>query len=48
MKENKEKATSGDEDTTTPFTVQKLVVQTGKRKPKSISSSVDLDDLLNH
>ena len=45
MKENKEKATSGDEDTTAPSTVQKPVVQTGKRKPKSISSSVDLDNL---
>ena len=46
MKENREKTiTSGDEDTTVPSVVQKPAVQTRKRKPKSISSSVDLDDL---
>ena len=45
MKENREKAASGDEDTTAPTTVQKPTVQTGKRKPKPISSSVDLDYL---
>ena len=49
MKENKEKAvTNGDEDVqvqdnTTPYVVQKPVVQTGKRK--TISSSVNLGDL---
>ena len=50
MRENKEKTiTSGDEDATTPLTappvVQATSVQTGKRKSKSISSAVDLDDL---
>ena len=46
MRENKEKTmTSGDEDATAPPVVQKTSVQTGKRKSKSISSVVDLDDL---
>ena len=50
MRENKEKTiTSGDEDVTAPPTappvVQVTSVQTGKRKSKSISSVVDLDDL---
>ena len=46
MKENIEKAvTCGDEDATAPFVVQKPAVRSGKRKPKSISSSVDLDNL---
>ena len=49
MKENKEKVvTSGDEDVqvqddTTPSVIQKLAVQTGKRK--TISSSLNLGDL---
>ena len=46
MRENKEKSiTTGDEDATAPPIVQKTSVQTGKRKSKSISSAVDLDDL---
>ena len=50
MRENKEKTiTSGDEDVTAPLTtppvVQVTFVQIGKRKSKSISSAVDLDDL---
>ena len=50
MRENKEKTiTSGDEDVTAPPTappvVQETFVQTGKRKSKSISSAVGLDDL---
>ena len=46
MRENKEKAiTSGDEDVAVPPVVQVTSVQTGKRKSKSISSVVDLDDL---
>ena len=50
MRENKEKTiTSGDEDVTAPPTappvVQATSVQAGKRKSKSISSVVDLDDL---
>ena len=50
MRENKEKTiASGDEDATTPPTAPPIVqvtsVQTGKRKSKSISSAVDLDDL---
>ena len=46
MCENKEKnITSGDKDATTPPVVQKTSVQVGKRKAKSISSVVDLDDL---
>jgi len=49
MKENREKTiTSGDEDTIVPLIVQKPVVQTWKRKPKSISSSMDLNDLPSH
>ena len=53
MRENKEKTiTSGDEDATTPPTAPPIVqvtsVQTGKRKSKSISSAVDLDDLPSH
>ena len=46
MRENKEKAiTSGDEDVTTPPVVQVTSVQIGKKKSKSISTAVDLDDL---
>ena len=50
MRENKEKTiTSRDKDVTAPPTappvVQVTSVQTGKRKSKSISSAVDLDDL---
>ena len=50
MRDNKEKTiTSGDEDVTAPPTASPVVqvtsVQTGKRKSKSISSAVDLDDL---
>ena len=46
MRENKEKTiTSGDEDATAPPVVQKTSIQIGKRKSKSISSVVDLDDL---
>ena len=46
MRENKEKTvTNGDEDVAAPLTVQVTSVQTGKRKSKSISSAVDLDDL---
>ena len=46
MRENKEKnITSGDKDATAPPVVQKTFVQTGKRKSKSISSVVDLEDL---
>ena len=46
MRENKEKTiTNGDEDATAPLVVQKTSVQIGKRKSKSISSVVDLDDL---
>ena len=46
MSENKEKTiTTGDEDATAPPIAQKTSVQTGKRKSKSISSAVDLDDL---
>ena len=50
MRENKEKTiTNGDEDATAPPTtppvVQATSVQTRKRKSKSISSAVDLDDL---
>ena len=48
MRENKEKTiTSGDEDATAPPVIQKTSVQIGKRKSKSISSAVDLDDLPN-
>ena len=43
MRENKEKTvTSGDEDVAAP---QVASVQAGKRKSKTISSAVDLDDL---
>ena len=46
MGENKEKTvTSGDEDVTAPPMVPVTSVQGGKRKSKSISSAVDLDDL---
>ena len=46
MRENKEKkVTSGDEDVAAPPTVQVTSVQAGKRKSKSISSVVDLDDI---
>ena len=46
MKENKEKTvTSGDEDVAAPPLVQVASVQAGKRKSKTISSVVDLDDL---
>ena len=46
MRENKEKTvTSGDEDAVAPPVVPVTFVQGGKRKSKSISSAVDLDDL---
>ena len=46
MRENKEKTvTSGDKDVTAPPLVQVASVQAGKRKSKTISSAVDLDDL---
>ena len=46
MMENKDKTvTSGDEDVAALPTVQVTSVQAGKRKFKSISSAVDLDDL---
>ena len=46
MRENKEKnITSGDEDATAPPVVQKTSVQAGKKKPKPISTAVDLDNL---
>ena len=46
MRENKEKnITSGDEDATAPPIIQKTSIQAGKRKAKSISSVMDLDDL---
>ena len=46
MRENKEKTvTSGDEDVTVTPVVLVTFVQGGKRKSKSISSAVDLDDL---
>ena len=46
MRENKEKTvTSGDEDIAAPSVVPVTSVQGGKRKSKSISSAVDLDDL---
>ena len=49
MRENKEKTiTSGDEDATAPPVVQKTFVQIGKKKSKSISSAVDLDDFPSH
>ena len=46
MRENKEKAvTSGDENVVAPPSVQVAFVQARKMKSKSISSTVDLDDL---
>ena len=49
MRENREKiVTSGDEDDATPPVVLVTSVQGGKRKSKSISSVVDLDDLPSH
>ena len=46
MRENKEKTvTSGDEDVAVPPVVPVTSVQGGKRKSKSISSVVDLDNL---
>ena len=46
MRENKEKTvTSGDEDVAGPPLVQVASVQVRKRKSKTISSDVDLDDL---
>ena len=46
MRKNKEKTmTSGDEDVAAPPLVQMASVQVGKRKSKTISSAVDLDDL---
>ena len=46
MRENKEKTmTNGDEDVAAPLVVPVTSVQGGKRKSKSISSAVDLDDL---
>ena len=46
MRENKEKTvTSGDEDVIALPMVPVTFVQAGKRKSKSISSAVDLDDL---
>ena len=46
MRENKEKTmTSGDEDIAAPPVVPITSVQGGKRKSKSISRAVDLDDL---
>ena len=46
MRENKEKTvTSGDEDVAAPPLVQVASVQARKRKSKTISSAVDLDDL---
>ena len=49
MRENKEKIViSGDEDVAAPPTVQVTSAQVGKRKSKSISNAVDLDDLPSH
>ena len=46
MRENRDKTVlSGDEGAPVPHVVQKGAVQAGKRKPKKISSAVDLDDL---
>ena len=46
MRENREKnITSMDEDAAVTPVVQKTSVQTGKRKAKPISTTVDLDDL---
>ena len=44
-KQGKKNVTSGDEDVATPPVVLVASVQGGKRKSKSISSAVDLDDL---
>ena len=47
MRENREKTvTSGDEDVAAPPVALVASVQGGKRKSKSISSAVDLDDLI--
>ena len=49
VRENKEKTiTSGDKDATVAPVIQKTSTQIGKRKSKSISSAVDLDNLLSH
>ena len=49
MRENKEKTvTNGDEDVAAPPLVQVASVQAEKRKSKTISSAVDLDDLPSH
>ena len=46
MRETKEKiVTGGDEDVAAPLVVPVTSVQGGKRKSKSISSAVGLDDL---
>ena len=46
MRENKEKTvTNGDEDVAAPPVVPVTSVQGGKRKSKSISSAMDLDNL---
>ena len=46
MRENKEKTvTSGDEDVAAPPVVPVMSIQGRKRKSKSISNAVDLDDL---
>ena len=46
MRENKEKTvTNGDEDVVAPLVVPVTSIQAGKRKYKSISSAVDLDNL---
>ena len=48
MRENKENTvTSGDKDIAAPPVVPVTFIQRGKRKFKSISSAVDLDDLLS-
>ena len=46
MRENKEKTvTNGDKDVAAPPLVQVASVQARKRKSKTISSAVDLNDL---
>ena len=46
MRETKEKiVTGGDEDVAAPLVVPVTSVQGGKRKSKSISSAMDLDNL---
>ena len=46
MRENKEKTvTSGDKDVAAPPVVPVTSIQGRKRKSKSISNAVDLDDL---